>query len=1656
MILLIILTFASLAVMVEPRRLIQTDLNKYILQQNYTLQMNLLDYFFGDSLTFKVETKNNTKHIIDSQIIQTTEATIDFLGNNVTIIGFKSINNSVLLLTDGTASDNTNYYLYYFRESNSPAPTGQVKKEFVFTSKTYPKPSAPTKNNNLTDTQSFQFFSLEAVINSGDYYLDGIKFTGPTGQQIEEIVIIKNNIKTFEDKSVADVMYSRPTTDPSQTQIITRSIKIPIIMLLPQSIFRTTIFKNNTGLIEYLSFIDINNNSVDFKAVYEFKNNYQTLRGFEMYGRDFFIGFGSNVTRISLNDEYKKVKTKTFIVDNLIEMDLMLANNHIDLNYLSSSSNKEIRKVRWDNFDYPFSIDSQIFYEPITSMKIMNKVVLINSTMALSVTRGMDQFIFWRFPWDNDPITRCYTGSKDGITLVMLGKTKLSSHKLRRSAFLILNDTKNDVISVVATSTTPNAQPQTSTLTFSLITWNDENGKVLNSEDPEREKVYLSEFISSESLFNKNIPSSWFLGNFLDLKMSCQGFPEGAASINSYRYLGNKKLSFNAGALTSKNIFYSEFYSELSMGSFIFVFQLELKIYFQRCLLSQIGVLRCRTVKKIKNETDMIVEGSIFKGRYFMYLTSNGYFLHEVDRPALNPIVIMTSQGTCKYVAFLNFDMICCSNFRDKTLEFNILSEDGKLTKVFSKEGLYSTQIDCYYNSQFLFLSNEYTIDILALRTTDIIYRISSEITKRPDKMFKVCGNYLIVISHMMNSFEQYDISDVFNIIKIQTHVSLNDFGFKLIPSATVKFEKGCDQQWPLIVTDDQKVFAIFINIGGVNKDILDTKIEIGKYNYLANYYVSALSLLHSQTAPRVIWSFLDTSDSAKGTYFGFEIEMFKDYLSTVDLTKLEILKLNSNRISCKLDVGSLISNKIDFSLDFNLEVNPLINRPRIKDTNEIIKKEVFQLDMFESVSTIQVKTKFDGIPLGFSISNLDQDTISSSIKFKQKLTKDQDFSKLIRCSRINTKILDFTISKRTSFHILTTEAVYKIKNATSFFVQNYMMFTNMANDNVKINCRNMMLNEDSNLMINLCDQANVPFFLVSNWNSLKPGIVYQKQVEDFKDITKIRYNFNKGNDIYLFSYPERQQLKMITQYQKYTLRLNPFNKNIEISRKTLTSFDYDFQMLSKFESVSSSNPKETEQYFIGVIGNNRFVEDMQLVILKDVFKSINESNLAVVYKLNMSLILGPYKNFFSKIINMECTNFGNKESTPACGFVQERNMHYMLVFDVKSSADGTTQVKASLKYVFMNYANQIPSGSIDFDENYFAITSVRPSNVNTTKMTDSNLTKSYLLLYECGNQTLDPSSFNIDKNLVNITTGIPLTNVISSANETKLKLLQIKDIRYLFIISTSYYPFEAYRIEDTYQIDILKNVQSEYLNLTAINHYGIATIEFKIYDKFFRIIIIAAIIIGVLTLFIFVFTLIRNKDKKKSSTIMGLIGPDLDDSVMEINHMKDQGGSSGILSIVKHDLSEEVVKKDRFLMDRIPSLNNPNENSLDLIKDNQDEGINIISSDSDSEKENEEGKNRKSLKSSDSKGGTIKPNKKLSISIGRQESLRKSSTKRDISEILLLKKPLAGENNNHAERKIDVEEAAKEGIEEIESKKEESKKEPVVFNSMIVEDKNE
>lgn len=1492
--------------------------------------MDLLDYFTGDALSFTNQTQNGTQLVVSSQVMSAMSAPVDYLNISVPIIAFKMVNNSALVLTKGNTTETAFYWLFLYSQPLDVLNPTQ-NSTLTVQNKSYPifQQLNPMVMNST-------IYSIEVVPSTGNYYIlmQQVLSSGTGGRlgmpPMVFDIIIQGSIVNF---SAPEIVYNRSSSDQSYATNppLSRILILPTISLLSGAMFQLEIRAvgnpanpniNKVLTMSYLSWVNLANTTIDFSEIY---NSGTSTLGVDFisaqfYGHDMFIFSSALIFRAQLDvDTFKIQKTKSFPAQNLTSGDIQVTEGHLDVYYTSGSSNTtmyyEVRKLRWDSFDNVFGLDS-VFYTK--SFRIKN--IVINGRMiamyatpvlfgmpAVMVARGQNSNIFAMLRFKTNSCTNTAM-SIDGLSVALLESTQITIYRLRSSAYLTIPYPKNDVITL---SSHPFGNAATSVnVQITTELW-PKDARVLNVENPSVESTFLSETVSSEFVLNKNVPAAWFMGNFLQLSVNCNKLPDTAVNISSYRVLTPKKMNINSHGLNSRNIFYYEIYSMRVNEAYILVFQLELNIYVQSCLLSQQNGFLCRTIKKVSNEPDMIIEGTIIQGRYFMYLTNRGYFLINLLDPKDNKSLLMESLGTCKQVDYMGYNMIVCSNFAQKSLLIQILRPDGVINKLYSKANLYSTQIDFPAGSQFLFLSNEYTIDVISIRTSNLVSYINSTLTQRSDKVFKICGNYLIVYSVVMNSFEQYDVSDVFNIVQLQKPINLGDYNLSLIPSVTTKFEKNCGPNWPLMVTDRNSVYTLFVNIGAPAIDILESLYYVGGYHYLANFFVSGMNYLDSSNRPRTFWSILDTSNSDNTTFFGQEIEIFKDFFMQIDMSKIETSEdAKTLNVTCNLTLSyfnNFTSYTPDSRIPFQLQTNVLTSGVGIVGTTASFKDATFELEIFDSITKMNISAPFTGQPITY-FYNADDRDYQTNIIMKEKVLKDENFSTLIKTSRESTQILDFSVSKRNSFYILTNEAVYKIKNATDYYVQNYMLFTNADLDGGKISCRNMLLNEDTNLMINLCSQAQVPIFYLSNWNSLKPGIVYTKQVEKFPDIEQIRMTYNNGNEVYLFSKTQIVNLAMSTSYQKYRLEIsnNPSaTATIVLVNNQTTSIASEFIFITEFLNTSIYYPQwQNDVYFVALVGSNKFVTDTFLAIYRDDRFS---ENLVNVYNVSLQQILGSqYSGYFSSIINLDCKSLNDpaQGNYIGCAVIQERNLHYVIQLNMTfDKAKSQTNVKAFLRNIMMGYANQQPRGPMAFNEDFFVMVSNRDSGTANTSSSTFTLMKTYLILYDITNVYV-PSS-NVDSEIASLTKpsyGIPLGIQKEYATLYKPTILDINGITYLFLVSNNYYSFQSFRLQKSSAIDVSKNLVSSSIDLVAINHYSQSTIRYKVYDKFLRIIIWVAVILGFLIILAFVYTIFRGKKKTKSTTF----GPNLE-SVANIQQEEDGE-------------EDDLSKMDRLTGEHIPS----------------------------------------------------------------------------------------------------------------------------------------
>lgn len=1474
---------AILSGIVHARRAIDSNLSHFILEEDYNLQLDLLQFFGGSSLTFDITSANKTELLMKSPIKLNGSLDIDFLPtdgkNNVSVIGMNMVNTSVLLMTNGSLKDSDNFYLSLFTETiNNETQAIELSVKQKIIPRKYKPPSSPTEICILN------FYSMAVIPSAGKYYLDcQSKCSGNDFNNVMHDVILENHYLNFSQQ---EKIYRKLFKDVNLENPESRKLKVSLISFFSDAIVRETVLANKSGMIDIIKVSDLGNESIPFKQVYMYNTAERRLMTCQLYSQDIFMGFNNTVTRLSIDtNSLTRIKLKS--VDSgvtLTSMDISITEGHVDVHfsYLTELGTvpNNVKRVRWDNYEYPFFLDNLELYELAPNIRVSNRMIHFDNQIGIYIRRSTDVSTYINLPYRGPPDgIHQYTMNSDGTTVVVLEANKIYMYFLRNSAYLLLSKPIDDTITIKAT--TQDGKNEVTEAIVKIQIWKG-NEPILNVASLDEEVRYLRETLTTEVLFSKNIPSSWVLGNLANVYLKCEGIPEASATIFSYRNLGAKRLNLGSMELSSKNTFYYEMDAKLIEGNTIVVMQLELKIYFMKCLLSQSNRLRCSIIKRISDETDMIIEGRIINGQYFMYLTFKGYFMVKINDQNSKVLKIMDARGTCEFIGYLNYNMIACSNFKQKALEFMIIQPDGSVRSLYSKTGVYSTKIQHIHGSQFILLGNEYTIDILSLRTTNVIYSISSTITKRADSAFKACGRYLIVTSVGLNAFEQFDISDPYNPVLLQKYMNLTSHNLRMLPSVTTKFEFGCALYWPILVTDEKQVYALFINIGAPSKDILANMVLISQYSYLSNYFVNAISLMTSQTSPRVIWSFLDTSNAVNGSTFGVEIDVYSDYLMEIKTGDREA---KGDIMPCKFEVKPKGSDEIKISVPFKFSMKVDSTKISLKGTEgSTMRERRFELDMFDSVSRINLTEEFDGQSISFYYTTADQD-YNKTIILKEMFNRDDQFTKLITCSRESTRILDFYTNHRSSFFVLTTEAVYKIKNATQYYVQNYMTFATTEAIGSKIVCSKLFINDDANLMINLCEQDKVPLLYVSNWNSLKPGIIRQAYLQDISEISQIRDSFGSENEIYFFTQPKVEHLKLTTKYQKYMLMLN--NKDeLDISIVKEVKFPHNFHFVTSFflDRLSKNLTKTQDVYFVGMIGSNKFAEDTFVYVMKD----YDNSELLGIGNFSIKDIIGvQYYDYFAPIVNFKCSQIIVKSSVK-CIIIQERNIHYMISIDIISENQDKWSSAVTIKNIFLNYGNQIPTGPVAFNNRYLTLVSVRPSYIHGTVDSNSaNLTKVNLLLYDVREEAEEGLKFGAIKP-VKVSGGLPISSVKADTSDMKLRIHTTANRTYLYLVSKSYYPFQTFRIEPDFMVEIYKNIQSSELEITSVNHYSSAKEKLDIYDKFMRILMIAGGVILLIIFIVIVWGYFRNK-KQRSSTMQNFAAADPDDTDMNSDRPTDE-----------------------------------------------------------------------------------------------------------------------------------------------------------------------
>ena len=338
----------------------------------------------------------------------------------------------------------------------------------------------------------------------------------------------------------------------------------------------------------------------------------------------------------------------------------------------------------------------------------------------------------------------------------------------------------------------------------------------------------------------KSIPNRWFMGNDLNLTASCQTQRadltlSGESVVNSTvlteQLLSQKQFNINTKSKSAKNVYYYEFYSQpLDDGSYSQVIQIDLNIYFNKCLFSsEDNRLRCKTWVIVPEE-QMILSGRLIKNTYFIYRTEVGIKMLQLDYATRTSTLFKEKftegRSTFTYQMIQNEDYIICSDYQNRVVKIWRL---GKETKLYLQlADIYANQIDTSpLFSNLVFIGDDKQIKILNLNTGNFVNSIIGDEDSAisfDDMAFKICGHYLVALTSSGNRIEEYDISDPSNVVKIKDTWMVGTYAnknYKITSNTKIGFHFGCSNRLPLLVSDGSQTYGLITRLGSVQPNAI-------------------------------------------------------------------------------------------------------------------------------------------------------------------------------------------------------------------------------------------------------------------------------------------------------------------------------------------------------------------------------------------------------------------------------------------------------------------------------------------------------------------------------------------------------------------------------------------------------------------------------------------------------------------------------------------------------------------------------------------------------------------------------------------------------------------------------------------------------------------
>lgn len=1431
-----------------------TAKEEYFLNKNFLLNIDLFEKFSGNNLEFTIETEPEAKRAeISSKITDKISQDLE-----IADILFTKTIYPYLMVVAKMDNKTSKAITYMFNtEKKIYEETGQ---------------SFEIKKEPYTDTV---VYSLETISINMMFYVD-VQFCWTEKVRLDEVYhchdgLYYGDIRTISDVSFKGIDEQRPELQKPRT----RTLSQKSISAFSSLIFRDIVTPDERTTLT-IQAIDIDEldgmEQLEYRMVREFDNK-QFLTNIIVYGEDLIIGFLNKIVRIKLDKDLNVVGMNEIGLKISTGIALQV-NQHLDL--FSMNGNDVIDIIRWDQIGQPLRLLPLNFTE-IEGEKV--DILGIHTSYQFTIFRTETNLIVRRFNDDEDytriSLPEDYSSSKflsnfnPDNTLLFAMKNKdaesfnfnIYNFSLTAIASIVVEE--DTIVTLTAIEKDGKRSDEVYTDKFKIVVLED-NVKFFNKVDSNTEKMYLDESLTSEFLYIRSIPKDWFIGNNLDLESNCTSDNVDGViqnKIYSVQKLENKKFNLRKVNKSANNIFYYEFYSmPLEDGSYSMVIQIELIIYFQRCIVSNENKLKCRTWYKIE-ETQMILQGILIKDRVFVYKVAQGYKVFEFDQGYLvdsfNVEELKNERSTCVYQILQKQDYIFCEDYEHRI--FYIYSLTGGFKKILKMEDIYANQIRVSQrHHNYVFLNSDEIIEVRSIRTKQKVAEIRSEITGQLDNKFKICGDVLLALSTALNRYEEWNILDIKNIVKIK-EVDLSAMGYILQKDTKLGYHFGCKKEYPLVVKHGDKVKAIIIRLGEIKSNSIKSVFEIGETNYYANYFIEALDLTN-QERPRIVWSHLDTSNEVENVY-GHEVSVFQDNQLVIDLREIQRAEnVTESNLTCNLRIN-YDDNKQKHDITFSLKVKHypiavVVNEP---DAGENVSEfnETLKIDLFEPVQNVRLTEHFKGEVLNFNINSTENDYERTILRYSL-INNYEGLSKIMRCSRQETVVKDIYISRSGSIYALTEQAMFKIKNGTTYSVQNFMYLSSGGRDDY--NCKRILLNEAKNIVISLCKKADIPYLVVSNWNSMKPSNALSKQV-DFVDIKFIKFAYIRDFVVYLLGQDSSQKNELTrTSFLKYDLR----QLDEQIGIDLVKTIDYeipDYLELSDMVIFTYPDTNQKASIFVGVSGDLSTVNSARLIAMME---DEETGTVKTLFNQTFNFILNKheekdYSPTFSSIRNLKCTVDGTDVPQDMllkfiCVVIQIRNFHYEFEFLMNKQHF----LHANLKAGYIAYGDFNSPGPMAIHSRYIVIASTEQNWIPNEGLGSNrvDLPKTYALIYE-------RNSTSFTNTIVN---GIPLS--AQDPENVILKLVTLRGRDFVILSGSSYYSMVAVELKFDNSIKIYKDITTDNLTISAVNHYNMAKVHLILEDdtlKYF-LIIIAVVVVVILCGVGILVCCRKGKDKSKTT----------------------------------------------------------------------------------------------------------------------------------------------------------------------------------------------